>query len=69
MILQRTGDRHTLSAAANKLRTLPDKVLRDISKFLESLRHCGWRWIVGEGKGEVARRREQVVSPGLPRIK
>lgn len=35
-------DQHTLSAAANKLCALSDKVLRDISKLLESLRHfCG----------------------------
>lgn len=32
-------DRHTLGAAANELRTLPDEVLRDIGKLLQSLRH------------------------------
>lgn len=32
-------DGHTLGAAANKLRALPDKVLGDISKLLEGLRH------------------------------
>jgi len=34
------ADRHTLGAAANELRALPDKVLGNISKLLESLRHC-----------------------------
>lgn len=36
-----TADQHTLGAAANKLRTLTDEVLRDIGKLLESLRHDG----------------------------
>lgn len=31
----------TLGAAADEETSLPDKVLRDISKLLESLRHCG----------------------------
>lgn len=34
-------DRHTLGAAADELRALPDKVLGDISKLLESLGHFG----------------------------
>lgn len=31
----------TLGAAADEEASLPDEVLRDISKLLESLRHCG----------------------------
>jgi hypothetical protein len=31
----------TLGAAADEEASLPDKVLGDISKLLESLRHCG----------------------------
>lgn len=38
---RKTADQHTLGAAANKLGTLPDEVLRDIGKLLESLRHGG----------------------------
>lgn len=38
---QMTADQHTLSAAANKLRTLTNEVLGDIGKLLESLRHDG----------------------------
>lgn len=34
-------DRHTLGAAANKEGSLADKVLGDISKLLESVRHYG----------------------------
>jgi hypothetical protein len=33
------ADRHTLSAAADELSALTDKVLGDISKLLEGLRH------------------------------
>lgn len=32
-------DQHTLGAAADELSALPDKVLGNIGKFLESLRH------------------------------
>lgn len=37
----RTADQHTLGAAANKLRTLANEILRDIGQLLESLRHDG----------------------------
>lgn len=34
----------TLGAAANEEASLADKVLGDIGKLLEGLRHCGCEW-------------------------
>lgn len=49
-------DRHTLGAAANKEGSLADKVLGDISKLLESVRHCGGLVEgIDEGEGEGGR--------------
>lgn len=42
----------TLGAAANEEASLPDKVLGDISKLLESVGHCGWVWRKASELGE-----------------
>lgn len=53
-----TWGRHTLGAAAHEQGSLTDKVLGDVSKFLEGVRHCGWNWgVMKERKERKERRR------------